>query len=66
MNSRLFLHRNFIHKFAILMDRERTSQTNIIDFMELNFKQFLDKIKKIEDVEFFFLIKFDLIMTLDI
>ena len=36
------------------MDRERTSQTNIIDFMELNFKQFLDKIKKIEDVEFFF------------
>ena len=48
------------------MDRERTSQTNIIDFMELNFKQFLDKIKKIEDVEFFFLIKCDLIMTLDI
>ena len=48
------------------MDRERTSQTNIIDFMELNFKQFLDKINKIEDVEFFFLIKFDLIMTLDI
>ena len=48
------------------MDRERTSQTNIIHFMELNFKQFLDKIKKIEDVEFFFLIKCDLIMTLDI
>ena len=49
------------------MDRERTSQTNVINFMELNFKQFLDKIKKIEDVEFFFLIKCDLIiMTLDI
>ena len=54
MNSRLFLHRDFIHKFAILIDRERTSQTNIIHFMELNFKQFSDEIKKIEDAEIFF------------
>ena len=50
MNSRLFLHRDFIHKLAILIDRERTSQTNIIHFIELNLKQFSDEIKKIEDV----------------